>query len=125
MYEVCRTAFFLGINAGELTASDISGKSQEQLFKEKLAGLKADGLSVKQIGRMLGIGHHSVQDAGKTNIRAVHDHSVRKGMRKMDWNRLDEETLPVYILLCLCISFWVSGPFKGHGYSNLLSDMCS
>lgn len=100
LYEVCQIAFFLGIDAGELTAPILPEKSQEQVFKEKVAELKSQGLGAKQIGRMLGIDHHSVQDAGKTKTRAAHDHSVRKGMMKEDWSKMDEEMLPVVRTTC-------------------------
>ena len=100
LYGICQIAFFLGISAGELTAPALPEKSQEQVFKEKVAELKSQGLSAKQIGRMLGIDHHSVQDSGKVKVRVVHDHAVRKGMHNEDWTEMDERMLPVVKETC-------------------------
>ena len=100
LYEICQIAFFLGISVKELTAPVLPEKSQEELFREKVAGLKAEGVSAKQIGRMLGTDHHSVLDAGKTREKADHDYSVRKGKAKEDWAGMDEEMLPAVREIC-------------------------
>lgn len=89
LYEICQIAFFLGIGVEELTNPTLPDKAQAELFKEKVAELKAEGLSAKKIGRMLGIDHHSVQNAEISRIKAGHDYSVRKGSTKADWSKLD------------------------------------
>lgn len=101
LYEICQIAFFLGIGVEELTDPTLPDKAQAELFKEKVAELKAEGLSAKKIGRMLGIDHHSVQNAEISRIKAEHDYSVRKGSTKADWSKLDEETLPIVKEICL------------------------
>lgn len=94
LYEICQIAFFLGIKAEELTAPILPEESQEKLFIKEAAKLKAEGKSAKQIGRMLGIDHHSILNAVRTKEKTRHDYSVRKGISKEDWDRLDNEIYP-------------------------------
>lgn len=94
LYEICQIAFFLGIEAEELTAPILPEESQEKLFIKEVAKLKAEGKSAKQIGRMLGIDHHSILNAVRTKEKTGHDYSVRKGISKEDWDRLDKEIYP-------------------------------
>lgn len=94
LYEICQIAFFLGIKAEELAAPILPEESQEKLFIKEVAKLKMEGKSAKQIGRMLGIDHHSIQNAVRTKEKAKHDYSVRKGISKEDWDRLDKEIYP-------------------------------
>lgn len=94
LYEICQIAFFLGIGVEELTAPMLPDESQEKLFIKEAAKLKTEGKSAKQIGRMLGIDHHSILNAARTKEKTRHDYSVRKGISKEDWDRLDKEIYP-------------------------------
>lgn len=99
-YEVCQIAFFLNVKVGELTSPILPPKSQSELFNDKVAGLKAEGFSSKEIAQMLGADPHSVQRVGKERKKAEHNHSTRKGMTKENWTKVDEETLPTVKSLC-------------------------
>ncbi len=100
LYEVCQIAFFLKADAGELTSPALPEKSQEERFNEQVASLKEAGYSSKKIGRILGADPHSVRKAGTVKERAEHDHSVRKGMHRKDWKKMDEELLPLVEKAC-------------------------
>lgn len=93
-YEVCQIAYFLGIDAEELTAPTLPKKSQKERFNEQVESLRKEGCSDKKIARILGADSHSVRRVGATRQRADHDHSVRKGMHKEDWKSMDKEMLP-------------------------------
>ena len=92
-YEVCQMAFFLGISAGELTDPMLPEKSQTELFNEKVAELYCAGLGSHRIARVVGSCSSTALKANREKPQVEHDHSVRKGMRKTDWDAMDEEML--------------------------------
>lgn len=94
-YEVCQIAYVLGIDAEELTAPTLPEKSQKERFNEQVESLRKEGCSDKKIARILGADSHSVGRVGATKEKADHDYSVRKGMHKEDWNKMDKEMLPM------------------------------
>lgn len=93
-FEICRIAYFLGIDAEELTAPVLPEKSQEQKFNEKVAAYRKEGHSSKEIARRLGVHPHTVRRSLAGEQKGDHDYSVRKGMQKEDWNSMDKEMLP-------------------------------
>lgn len=95
LYEVCQIAFFLGVDAAELSSPALPTKTQEERFNEQVASLREAGCSSKKIARILGADPHSVRRAGTAREKAEHDHSVRRGMQRADWERMDEEMLPM------------------------------
>lgn len=100
LYEVCQIAFFLGIDAGELTAPTLPEKTQEQRFNEQVASLRKEGCSDKKIARMLNADSHSVGRVGTAREKSVHDYSVRKGMQRADWTKMDEEMMTRVEAVC-------------------------
>lgn len=99
-YEICQMAFFLKVQVSELANPILPKKSQQELFNEKVAALKVSGLSSKKIARMLNADPHSVRMAGVEKNKAEHDHSVRKGITKEDWTKMDAETFPAVKEIC-------------------------
>lgn len=99
-YEVCQMALFLNVQVEELVNPSLPEKSQQELFNEKVEALKATGLSSKKIARMIGADPHTVRRVGMEKTKAEHDYSVRKGMPKEDWSRMDEDTLPLIKETC-------------------------
>lgn len=99
-YEVCQMAFFLNVQVEELVNPTLPKKSQQEFFNEKVEALKATGLSSKKIARMIGADPHTVRRVGMEKTKAEHDYSVRKGIPKEDWNKMDEDTLPVVKKTC-------------------------
>ncbi len=94
-YEICQMAFFLNVQVLELVNPTLPEKSQQEIFNEKVEALKATGLSSKKIARMIGADPHTVRMVGVEKTKAEHDHSVRKGIPKEDWSKMDEDTLPL------------------------------
>lgn len=88
-YEVCQMAFFLGVSAGELINPRLPEKSQTERFNEKVAELYRAGLGSHRIARVVGSCSSTALKANRENPQAEHDHSVRKGMRKTDWDAMD------------------------------------
>lgn len=99
-YEICQMAFFLNVQVSELVNPILPEKTQQERFNEKVASLKASGLSSKKIARMLNADPHSVRMAGVEKPKAGHDRSGRKGIPKEDWSKMDEETLPIVKEIC-------------------------
>lgn len=93
-YEVCQIAFFLGISVDELTNPKMPEMSQTEIFNDKVKQLYAQGLGCYRIARELGCSPSTVKNANKIKQPAVHDYSVRKGMQKENWAKMDEEMLP-------------------------------
>lgn len=90
-FEVCQIAFFLGISVDELTNPKLPEMSQTEIFNDKVKRLYAQGLGCHKIARELGCSPSTVKNANKIKPKAEHDHSVRKGMFKEDWVKVDEE----------------------------------
>jgi len=93
-YEVCQIAFFLGISADELAAPKLPDRSQTEIFNDRVRQLYAQGMGCYRIAGELGCSPSTVKNANKIKQAAEHDHSVRKGMQRADWGKMDEGMLP-------------------------------
>lgn len=103
-YEVCQIAFFLGISTDDLVNPKLPEKSQTERFNEKVEGLYGLGLGCHRIARELGCSPSTAKHANRIKPKAGHDHSVRKGMRREDWGRMDEDMIPAVRDACRQIS---------------------
>ncbi|HBI62796.1 MAG TPA: hypothetical protein DDY31_16585 [Lachnospiraceae bacterium] len=92
-YEVCQMAFFLGISADEIVTPKLPNKSQSELFDEKVARLHDAGLGCHRIAREMGCSSSTARQANHTKLKAEHDYSVRKGIKKADWDQMDIDML--------------------------------
>lgn len=92
-YEICQMAFFLGISADELVNPKLPEKSQTERFNEKVAELYYAGLGSHRIAREVGSCSSTALKANRKKPKLEHDYSVRKGMRKAEWDAMDEEML--------------------------------
>jgi len=92
-YEVCQIAFFLKISADELVNPKLPDKSQAELFNERVEQLYAQGLGCHRIARELGCSPSTARKANQTKAKAKHDYSGRKGIKKDDWNQMDNDML--------------------------------
>lgn len=99
-YEVCQMAFFLGISAGALINPKLPEKSQVELFNEKVAELYHAGMGCHRIARELGSCPSTALKANREKPKAKHDYSVRKGIRKADWDVMDKEMLQTVRDIC-------------------------
>lgn len=99
-HEICQIAFFLNIKVGELAYPTLPPKSQNELFNEKVTKLREAGFSSKKIAKILGADPHSVQNVGKVREKAVHDYSVRKGMKRENWTEIDNGYFPAVKEIC-------------------------
>lgn len=99
-FEICQMAFFLGIGADALTNPKLPEKSQAELFNEKVAELYHAGLGSHRIAREVGSCSSTALKANRVKPKAEHDYSVRKGMRKADWDAMDEEMLQTVRDVC-------------------------
>ncbi|RKI42398.1 hypothetical protein D7V86_06190 [bacterium D16-51] len=104
-FEICQIAFFLHIEVSEMVAPVLPEKSQAEVFQEKVAFLRKEGFGAKKIAGILGADFHSVQKAGITKKKAGHDYSVRKGITREDWGKMDAEMLPKVGELCKNLYF--------------------
>lgn len=112
-YEICQIAYFLGVNVDELTNPVLPQKPQTKRFDGKVAELYAQGLGCHRIARELGCSPSTAKKANKVKPKAEHDHSVRKGMRREDWGRMDEDMVPAVRDACEQI-FHNHGSRPGH-----------
>lgn len=112
-YEVCQIAFFLGTSTDDLANPKLPEKSQTERFNEKVAGLYEQGLGCHRIARELGCSPSTAKNANKIKTKKKHDYSVRKGMRREDWGRMDENMVPAVRDACEQI-FHNHGSRPGH-----------
>lgn len=92
-YEVCQIAFFLNISVDALINPQMPEKSQTELFNERVEQLYAQGLGCHRIAKKLGCSPSTAKNANRIKPKAKHDYSGRKGIKKDDWERMDEEML--------------------------------
>lgn len=92
-YEICQIAFFLKISIDELVNPRLPKKSQTEIFNEKVARLYDSGLGCHRIARKMGCSPSTAKNANKVKHKAEHDYSVRKGIKREDWEKMDEEML--------------------------------
>lgn len=92
-YEICQIAFFLEISSDELVNPRLPERSQTELFNEKVARLYDAGLGCHRIAREMGCSPSTAKNANKVKPKAEHDYSVRKGIKREDWEKMDEEML--------------------------------
>lgn len=92
-YEVCQIAYFLGISVDDLINPRLPDMSQTEIFNEKVARLYNAGLGCHRIAREMGCSPSTAKNANKVKQKAEHDYSGRKGKKKEDWKKVDEDML--------------------------------
>lgn len=92
-YEICKIAYFLGISTDELTNPKLLRKSQTEIFNDQVAQLYAQGLGCHRIAKKMGCSSATVRKANQIKQKAEHDYSVRKGIKKADWEQMDNDML--------------------------------
>lgn len=92
-YEVCQLAFFLKISVDELVNPKLPEKSQSELFDEKVAELYATGLGCHRIARKMNCSPSTAKNANRIKPKAEHDYSGRKGIKKADWQQMDNDMI--------------------------------
>lgn len=92
-YEICQLAYFLNISAEELVNPELPTKSQTELFNEKVAKLYDSGLGCHRIAKELGCCPSTARKANQVKLKKEYDHSGRKGIKKSDWNQMDNEMI--------------------------------
>ncbi len=92
-YEICQMAYFLGISVDNLINPRLPDVSQTEIFNEKVARLYDAGLGCHRIARELGCSPSTAKNANKMKPKAEHDYSGRKGIKRDDWEKMDENML--------------------------------
>lgn len=121
-YEVCQIAFFLGIGTDELADPKLPERSQTERFDEKVAQMYASGMGCHRIARVLGCCPSTAKNANRKKPMAEHDHSGRRGVRKEDWGKMDEDMLPAVKDVCEQI-YYNHGDRPGHVTVNAVCRM--
>ncbi len=88
-YEVCQMAYFLNISADDLINPQMPEKSQAELFNVRVEQLYAQGLGCHRIAREMGCSPSTAKNANRIKPKADHDYSVRKGIKRDDWEQMD------------------------------------
>lgn len=92
-YEICQIAFFLNISVYDLINPKKPEKSQTELFNEKVARLYDAGLGCYRIAKEMDCSPSTARKANQVKPKAGHDYSVRKGMKKADWEQMDNDMI--------------------------------
>ena len=112
-YEICQLAFFLKIDIDELMNPRLPEKSQTELFNEKVARLYDAGLGCHRISKEMGCSPSTAKNANRVRPKAEHDYSGRKGIKRDDWEKIDEQMLQQVLDTCVNI-FFKDGGRPGH-----------
>ena len=112
-YEVCQMAFFLKLSADDLINPKMPEKSQTEIFNEKVARLYDAGLGCHRIAREMGCSPSTAKNANRVKTKAEHDYSVRKGIKREDWRKMDEQMLQQVSDTCEQI-YYNDGGRPGH-----------
>lgn len=112
-YEVCQIAFFLNISVDALINPQMPEKSQTELFNERVEQLYAQGLGCHRIAKKLGCSPSTAKNANRVKPKAEHDYSVRKGIKRDDWEKIDEQMLEQVLDTCEKI-YYNDGGRPGH-----------
>ena len=112
-YEVCQIAFFLEISSDDLVNPRLPEKSQTELFNERVGQLYAQGLGCHRIAKKLGCSSSTARNANRIKPKAEHDYSGRKGIKRDDWEQMDENMLQQVRDTCEQI-YYNAGGRPGH-----------
>ena len=88
-------------------------KSQTELFNERVEQLYAQGLGCHRIAKKLGCSPSTAKNANRVKPKAEHDYSVRKGIKRDDWEKIDEQMLEQVLDTCEKI-YYNDGGRPGH-----------
>lgn len=97
-FEICLMAMFLDITSDELVHMELPEKTQQQLFDEEVYRLHQKGLKYPAIAKALSASYVIVKAIGERRYGAYHKPtkaSLKSGAKPQNWNRIDENTLPL------------------------------
>lgn len=97
-YEICLLAIFLDIPAAELCGMKIQEKPQQQLFDEEVYRLRDEGIKYPEIAKRLNASYDVVKAIGERRYGTYHkckQAPMKCGAKSQDWNKIDEDTLPL------------------------------
>lgn len=97
-YEICLLSMFLGIPPNELCRREINEKPQHRLFDEKVYRLRDEGMKYPEIAKWLNASYDVVKAIGERRYGTYHkckQVSMKCGAKSQDWNKIDENTLPL------------------------------
>lgn len=123
-YEICQMAFFLKISADDLANPQLPLRTQTEIFNDRVAQLYAQGLGCHKIARKMGCSPTTVKNANRVQIRAEHDYSGRKGIRRDDWEKMDNDMLQQVRSICEQI-YYNNGGRPGHVTVNAVCRVLS
>ena len=96
LYEICKIAYMLEVSSEELVALKMPGKSYMDKFDDKVRELHSNGIGVNKIARELGVSSRTIRMIldGKKEKQSK-NYKTTPGVKKKDWNEIDEATLPI------------------------------
>lgn len=97
-YEICLLAMFLGIPPDELCKGKIDKKPQHRLFDEQVHRLHDEGIKYPEIAKRLNASYDVVKAIGERRYGTYHkckQAPMKCGAKSQDWNKIDENTLPL------------------------------
>lgn len=97
-FEICLLAQFLQIPPKELIQMTLPVKRQQEVFDEKVKELHEKGMNYVEISKFLNSSYDVVKLVGRNKY--LNEHKAKKnpskgGVRKKDWESIDEEMLPL------------------------------
>lgn len=97
-YEICLLSMFLGIPPNELCKREIYEKPQHRLFDEEVYRLHDEGMKYPEIAKWLNASYDVVKAIGERRYGTYHKCKqvpMKCGAKSQDWNKIDEDTLPL------------------------------
>ena len=96
LYEICKIAYMLNISSKELIELKMPNISHIDMFDDKVKELHSNGIGVNKIARELGVSSRTIRmilDGKKEKQNKIY--KTVPGVKKKDWNDIDEATLPI------------------------------
>lgn len=96
--EICMLAMFLNVLPQELIKMKLPGKTQQQIFDEKVYRLHEEGLKYPEIAKRLNASYDMVKAIGERRYGTCHQITKppkKSGTKPYDWKQIDEDTLPL------------------------------
>ena len=112
--DICKLLFFLKVPIEDVENPRMPEKTQTERFNEEVEQLKKKGLRSSQIAKKLGSSKKTVLTANCQKVKETksRNYANRKGIRKQNWEKMDDETLPKVKELCEKIYNGVDGKPK-------------
>lgn len=93
--EICLLLSFLNVTVEDMKHITIPEESQQEEFDKKVRFMLASGLGINEIARRLTVSSRTIRQIRDNQFKGYREIYSAKGGPKYDWDKIDNETLPL------------------------------